>query len=72
MPHPYENRFPSLYAKYKNQHVNIGAILEVLDLQCKHLFNLEELEQAVNAGGWQGSYVEFFESCIKNSGGIRS
>ncbi|HHI9477391.1 TPA: hypothetical protein ACTUT5_001302 [Legionella anisa] len=68
MPHPYENRFPNLYAKYKDQHVNIGAILEVLDLQCKHLFNLEELEQAAIAVGWQGSYVEFFESCIKNSG----
>ncbi|QBR83324.1 hypothetical protein E3983_02465 [Legionella israelensis] len=68
MPHPYENRFPNLYAQYKNHHENIGTILEVLDTKCKHLFNLEELEQAVVADGWRGSYVDFFEHCIRNSG----
>lgn len=64
----YENRFPNLHAKYKNQHENIGTILEVLDLKCKHLFYLEELEQAVTDDGWRGSYVDFFENCIRNSG----
>ncbi|KTD74377.1 hypothetical protein [Legionella tucsonensis] len=40
----------------------------MLDLQCTHLLNLEELEQAVTAGEWRSSYVEFFENCIRNSG----
>ena len=68
MPHPSANRFPRLYAKYEKNYTNIGAILEALDLHCKHLFHLDELEQVIQSDQWEGSYVDFFEECISKSG----
>jgi hypothetical protein len=69
MPHPYELTYPALTARYKTAHDNIGVILSVIEKQCNHLFNLQELENVTSAG-WDdhNQFLKFFELCIKNSG----
>lgn len=70
MPHPYEIKFPALAKKYQNKHENIGFILSVIDNECKHFFNLNDLEAIVNTPAWErtNSYIELFEQCIVKSG----
>ncbi|MGC1182232.1 hypothetical protein [Legionella sp.] len=69
MPHPYEVKFPALARKYQS-HENIGYILSVLEKYGDHFFNLKEIEGLADSGQWLNgtAYVNFFESCIENSG----
>ncbi|MDR3442441.1 MAG: hypothetical protein P4L65_05440 [Legionella sp.] len=68
MPHSYESKYPNLAARFSAK-ANIGLILEVIEKQCDHLFNLSELE-GIPRADWseENNYLSFLTDCIEHSG----